>query len=102
MIIIIDRLKYFACKYNMINLSLDQLKLVAKNKNIKGYKDKSEEDLIKILSKPKPKVSIPKKKIKKIKKDFSELRHKFSKEEIDKFGKSIYHIKNLKVFLQKK
>ena len=43
----------------MINLSLDQLKLVAKNKNIKGYKDKSEEDLIKILSKPKPKVSIP-------------------------------------------
>ena len=25
----------------MINLSLDQLKLVAKNKNIKGYKDKS-------------------------------------------------------------
>ena len=87
---------------NTINLSLDQLKLVAKNKNIKGYKDKSEEDLIKILSKPKPKVSIPKKKIKKIKKDFSELRHKFSKEEIDKFGKSIYHIKNLKVFLQKK
>ena len=87
---------------NTINLSLDQLKLVAKNKNIKGYKDKSEEDLIKVLSKPKPKVSIPKKKIKKIKKDFSELRHKFSEEEIDKFGKSIYQIKNLKIFLQKK
>ena len=81
----------------MINLSLDQLKLVAKNKNIKGYKDKSEEDLIKILSKPKPKISIPKKKIKKIKKDFSELRHKFSKEEIDKFRKRVCNIKNHKI-----
>ena len=51
----------------MINLLLDKLKLVAKNKNTKGYKSKSEEDLIKILSDPKPKISIPKKKIKEIK-----------------------------------
>ena len=47
----------------MINLSLDELKLVAKIRNIKGYENKSEEDLIKILSKPKPKINIAKKKI---------------------------------------
>ena len=86
----------------MINLSLDELTLVAKNRNIKDYENKSENNLKEKLSKPKPKTYISKKKIKEIEKDFSELRHKFSKEEIDKFGKSIYHIKNLKVFLQKK
>ena len=63
----------------MINLSLEELKLVAKNKNIRGYKNKSEGDLIKILSEPKPKISITKKKLKETEKDFPELRHKFSK-----------------------
>ena len=48
----------------MINLLLDEPKLVAKNKDIKDYKNKSEEDLIKILSEPKSKIIIPKKKIK--------------------------------------
>ena len=33
----------------MINLSLDKLKLVAENRKIKGYENKSEDDLIKIL-----------------------------------------------------
>ena len=42
----------------MINRLLDELKLVAKNGGIKDYKSKSEEDLIKILSEPKPKISI--------------------------------------------
>ena len=77
----------------MINLLLDEPKLVAKNKDIKDYKNKSEEDLIKILSEPKSKIIIPKKKIKEIKKDFSELRHKFSKSEINNFRKSLYDIK---------
>ena len=78
----------------MINLLLDELKLVAKIRKIRDYKIKSKEDLIKILSEPKPKISLPKKKIKKIKKDFSELRHKFSKSEINKFIKSLYDIKH--------
>ena len=72
----------------MIKHSLDELKLIAKNRNIKGYENKSEEDLIKILSEPKPKISITKKRLKEIKKDFNELRHEFSKEEIDKFRKN--------------
>ena len=77
----------------MINLLLDEPKLVAKNKDIKDYKKKSEEDLIKILSEPKSKIIIPKKKIKEIEKDFSELKHKFSKSEINNFRKSLYDIK---------
>ena len=40
----------------MINLWLDELKLVAKNRNIKDYENKSEKDLKEILSKPKPKI----------------------------------------------
>ena len=56
---------------NMVNLSLDELKLVAKNRGIENYENKSEEDAIKILSKPKSKIRIPKKKIKEIKKNFS-------------------------------
>ena len=55
----------------MINLSLDELKLVAKSRGIKDYENKSEEDLIKILSELKPKISIPKMKRTGIKKDFS-------------------------------
>ena len=35
----------------MINVSLNELKVIAKNRIIKDYKDKSENDLIKILSK---------------------------------------------------
>ena len=64
---------------NMINLSLDELKLVAKNRNIRDYENKSEKDLIKVLSKPKPKIRIDKKKFKEIRKDFSQLRLSFLK-----------------------
>ena len=74
----------------MIHLSLDALRLVAKNRGIKDYENKSEEDLIKILSESKTKITIPKKKIKEIKKYFS--KHKFSKSEINKFSKSLYDI----------
>ena len=62
----------------MINLSINKLKLTAKRRNIKDFKNKSENDLIKILSEPKPKINLSKMKIKKIKKDFSELRCSFS------------------------
>ena len=38
----------------MINLSRKELKLIAESGNIKDYKNKSENDLIKILSEPIP------------------------------------------------
>ena len=84
---------FFLLSTNMINLSLKELTLVAKDRNMQGYENKSEEGLIKILSEPKPKISITKKKLKEIEKDFSKLRHKFSKKEIDKFRKSFYNLK---------
>ena len=37
----------------MINLSLDELRLIGQNRNIRGYENKSEKDLIKALSEPK-------------------------------------------------
>ena len=61
----------------MIHLWLNELKLIAKNTNIKDYKNKSENDLIKILRERKLKLNFSKKKIKEIKKDFSELWYGF-------------------------
>ena len=89
----------------MINLSLDELRLIAQVRNISDYENKSKEDLIKALSKTKPKPETPKpepeirvnkRKLKKLRKDFDELRHKFSKKEIDRYRKAFYDIKNYK------
>ena len=78
----------------MMNLSLDKLRLIAQNRNISDYENKSEKDLIKALSKPKPKpeIKINKKKLEEIRKDFHELRHNFSKKEIDRYRKAFYDI----------
>ena len=78
----------------MINLSLDELKLIAQNRNISDYENKSEKDLVKALSKPKPKIRIKKMKLEEIRKDFYELRHKFSKKEVDKYRKAFYDTKS--------
>ena len=80
----------------MLNLWLDELRLITQNRNIRDYENKSEKDLIKALSEPKPKIRINKKKLEEIRKDFNELRHKFSKKEIDKYRKAFYVIKNYK------
>ena len=73
---------------NMVNLSLDELRLRAQNRNISDYENKSEKDLIKALSESKPKIKIDKKKLEEIRKDLNELGHKFSKKEIDKYRKT--------------
>ena len=62
-------------KISTINLSLDELKLVAKNRGIKDYENKPEHDLIKIFSEPKTK-------IRDIRKDFNKLRDRFLKPKI--------------------
>ena len=46
----------------MLKLTLNELKLVAKSRGIKDYENKSEDDLIKMLSEPKTKTSFSKKK----------------------------------------
>ena len=78
----------------MINLSFNELKLMAQYRNISNYENKPKEDLIKALSKPKPKLGIKKNKLKEIKKDYYNIRHKFSKKEVDKYRKVFYDIKN--------
>ena len=122
----------------MINLSFDELRLIAQIRNISDYENKSKEDLIKALSepksespkpeipkpeipklktlklktpklissklkiskskipkpKPRPEIRVNKKKLKKLRKDFDELRHKFDKKEIDRYRKAFYDVKN--------
>ena len=57
---------------SMINLLLDELKLIAQTRKISDYENKSEKDLVKALSKSKPKrntklkIGINKKKLGKI------------------------------------
>ena len=80
----------------MIILSLKELKLTAESRNIKDCKNKSENDLIKILDEQKPKVNISTNKIKEMKQDFSKSRYRFSKSKINKFRRSLYNIKNQK------
>ena len=50
------------------------MKLVAKSRGIKDYEKKSEDELIKTFSEPKPKVSLSKKRTKKITQKINELR----------------------------
>ena len=144
----------------MINLSFNELKLIAQVRNISSYENKSKADLIKALNepkpetpkprtpkpkipkiesrkpeiskpetpkpeipklkilklktpkiissklkisklktpkpKPRPKIRVNKKKLKKLRQDFDELRHKFDKKEIDRYRKAFYDIKNYK------
>ena len=106
----------------MINLSSGELRLIAQVRNISNYENKSKEDLIKALSetpkpeipklktpklissklkisklkKPRLEIRVNKKKLKKLRKDFNELRHKFDKKEIDRYRKFFYDVKNYK------
>ena len=111
-----------------MNLSLDELRLIGQAKYISDYKNKSKEDLIKVLSetKPKPKpepkieikpkqepkieikpkpepkpqpkikIKVNKKKLKNLRKDFYELRHKFSRTETNEYRKAFYDTKKYK------
>ena len=78
--------------------------MFCQSRNISNYENKSEKDLIKALSEPKteskpkaepqPKIIIEKKKLEEIRNDFYELRHEFSKKEINRYRKAFYVIKN--------
>ena len=78
----------------MIYFSLKDLKALTKSRYIKNYDNKSYEDLLNLLNDTNIRISISEKKLKEIEKDFKELRHGFSKEEIDKLRKSFYNIKH--------
>ena len=89
-------------------LSLDELKLVADARGIKGYESMSKDELLNILNplKQTKKGKKPKKskktktsfkaKIEEIRKEFNESRHKFSKLKIKEIRKNLYKIENEK------
>ena len=52
--------------------------------------------------KPRPEIRVNKKKLKKLRKDFDELRHKFDKKEIDRYRKAFYDVKNYENILYQK
>ena len=80
-------LKYKKEVNSSLNLSLNELRLIAEHRNISDYENKSAKGQIKALKGPKPKLGINKNKLKEIKKDFYNLRQEFSKEEADKYRK---------------
>ena len=76
----------------MLNLSLNELKLVAKSKGIKGYKTMSKEILLSPLSElelVEKENNFDNKKLKKIRKDFNELSTKFSKPQMKEIRKNL-------------
>ena len=110
----------------MINLSFDELKLIAQNRNISDCESKSKEYLIKALIEPKPETQKPeipktetpepeipkpkpkleikvnKRKLKKLRKDFDELRHKFLKKKQIDIEKLFMLLKTKNIFLNQK
>ena len=90
----------------MIDLSFHELSLIAQIRNVSNYQNNTKENLIKALSepeiKPKPKperkAETKPKREPKFRKDFDELRHKFSKKEIKEYRKAFYNVKNYKYF----
>ena len=81
-----------------LNLSLNELKLIAENRNASDYENKSAKDLIKAHRGSRLRLGIKKDKLKEAKEDFYNLRHKFSKKDADKYGKLFYNIKNYRNF----
>ena len=67
----------FCTIYKNDILSLKDLKAIAKSRGIKDYENKSYEDFLTFLNDTS--ISISKKKLKEIEKDFKELGHNFSK-----------------------
>ena len=92
----------------MLNLLQDELKLLAKQRGIKGYKIMSKDDLTKILREPKrkaktkTKTSITEERIKDIKEYFNKTRDRFLKQKIKKNRRNFYEIENEKNFSKSK
>ena len=77
-----------------LNLSLNELRLIAEHRNISDYENKSAKDLIKALRGSRPRLGIKKNKLKEIKEDFYNLRHALSKKDADEYRKLFYNIKS--------
>ena len=89
----------------MLNLSLNELKLIARSTRIKGYKSMSKERL---LSAPNEQKSAESEKnfhnarIKQIREEFNKLRDRFLKPKIKEIRRNLYEIENKKNFFESK
>ena len=80
-----------------LRVSLDELKLLAENRDSKDYKNMSKERLLRALNKPKLiKNNFDNERLKKIREDLNKSRHKFSKSEIKEIRKNLYEIESKK------
>ena len=70
-----------------LNLSLNELRLIAEHRDISDYENKSVKDLIKALRESRPRLGIKKNKLKEIKDVSYNLRHKFFKKDAGKYRK---------------
>ena len=82
-----------------LNLSLNELRLIAENRNISDCEIKSAKDLIKALRGSRPRLGIKKNKRKEIKEDFYNLRLAFSEKDADKYRKLFMILKIIDIFL---
>ena len=82
-----------------LNLSLNELRLIAEHRYISLYENKSANDLIKALRGSRPRLGIKKNKLKEIKEDFYNLRYKFSKKDADKYRDFLMILKIIDIFL---
>ena len=76
----------------MLNLSLKELKVIAKMRGIKDYKSISEDELLSALNLSK--INFSKPRIEKTRKEFNESKHKFSRSKIKEIRKNLYEIEN--------
>ena len=75
-----------------LNLSLNELRLIAEHRNISDYENKSAKYLMKALRGSRSRLGIKKDKLKA--KHFYNLSHAFSKKDTDKYRNFFYNIKN--------
>ena len=86
-----------------MDLSIKELKAIAKIRGIKGYNSMSEDELLSSVTSSKsvkkgkrPKTIFSIARIENIKKEFNESRYKFSKLKIEEIRKNLYQIENKK------
>ena len=88
-----------------LNLSLKELKLIAKIRGIKCYKSISNEKLLSALDELESAGSgnnLDNVRIKKIREDFNELKNKFLKPKIKEIRRNLYEIENKKILSKSK
>ena len=83
----------------MLNLSLNELKLITKSTGIRDYKSMSKEGLLSALSESElleSEKNLDNVKIKKIREGFNKLKHRFLKPKIKEIRKNLDEIENKK------